>query len=260
MKKFGVLSLLLVMLLCIGLTATGCMGSTDSGDDTTLDDITSDDTTSDDTTDDGNDEDEAEELIGEVAYVGSSYITISLYTVDAEIDDYTELDVSELTEDGTTEYIYISSSTEYYTVDSGALVSGSADDVAEGDMIVASVVYGDANTIIVLAGTDEAADISIDATVAEVTAIGDGSFTLSVYSLTEEGADYVITDAAAVELANYEASSETEEISVDSSWIVQIVEDGAVTEGTSDGIAVGDVIVIYTDADGIENVVVYHNE
>ena len=71
---------------------------------------------------------------------------------------------------------------------------------------------------------------------------------------------YVITDAAAVELANYEASSETQELIVDSAWTVWIVEDGVATEGTSDQIVVGDVIIIYTDSDGVENIVVYHLE
>ncbi len=183
-----------------------------------------------------------------------------MYTSGVEIDDYTELDVSDLTEDGTTEYIYISSNTEYYIVDSGALMSGSTEDVTEGDMIVASIVSGDASTIIVLSGTDESTDLSIDAMVAEITAIGDSSFTLIVYSLTEEGTDYVITDVAAVELVNYEPSSETEEISIDSAWVVWIVEDGVATEGTSEQIVIGDVIIIYTDSNGIENVVVYHSE
>ena len=63
---------------------------------------------------------------------------------------------------------------------------------------------------------------------------------------------YVITDAAAVELANYEASSETQELIVDSAWTVWIVEDGVATEGTNDQIVVGDVIIIYTDSDGVE--------
>lgn len=71
---------------------------------------------------------------------------------------------------------------------------------------------------------------------------------------------YVITDAAAVELANYEASSETQELIVDSAWTAWIVEDGVATEGTSDQIVVGDVIIIYTDSDGVENIVVYHLE
>ena len=161
MKKFGVLSLLLVMLLCIGLAATGCTGSTDDDDGTTLDD-----TASDETTDNEDTEDE----------------------------------------------------------------------------------------------TYEATDLSIDATVAEVTAVGEGSITVTYYSLAEDNADYVITDAAAVELANYEASSETQELIVDSAWTVWIVEDGVATEGTSDQIVVGDVIIIYTDADGVENIVVYHSE
>ena len=47
MKKFGVLHLIWVMLLCIGLVATGCTGGTDSDDDATVDNVTSGDSTDD---------------------------------------------------------------------------------------------------------------------------------------------------------------------------------------------------------------------
>ena len=102
----------------------------------------------------------------------------------------------------------------------------------------------------------------IEAKVAEVSAISarDGGLFLTVYGLLEEFADYQITDAAKVELSSYAASDKLEKYSIDAEAKVYEVNDGALVEFDSASIVEGDMIVVYTDAEKVVNVVVYHVE
>ena len=112
---------------------------------------------------------------------------------------------------------------------------------------------------------DSTADESItpiDAKIAEVSAIStrEQSLFLTLYGLNQESADYEITDAAKVELLKYEATEKLEKYEVDSTAKVYEVKDGELVEIESSEIVEGDMMVIYTDAENIVNVIVYHNE
>ncbi len=121
-------------------------------------------------------------------------------------------------------------------------------------------------TSITIREVDESEDESeetttaIEATVAEVTAITDGTLTLTSYTLTEAGADYEITDAASVDLTNYEASSEIGEYTIDSAAVLYVSADGTLTESDNSAIVVGDKLVIYTDSEDVITIIIYHSE
>lgn len=100
--------------------------------------------------------------------------------------------------------------------------------------------------------------VAIDAKIAEVTAMNEGVISLTVYGLTESSAEYQIFDLKDVDLTNYEATEETEEYTIDSSTVIYKVLDGVLTESDSSEIVVGDMLVIYDDADEMVNIVVYH--
>ena len=102
----------------------------------------------------------------------------------------------------------------------------------------------------------------IDAKIAEVSAIStrDQSLFLTLYGLNEESSDYEITDAANVDLSKYEATEKIEKYEVDSTAKVYEVKDGEIVEFEASKIVEGDMIVIYTDAEDIVNVIVYHSE
>lgn len=102
----------------------------------------------------------------------------------------------------------------------------------------------------------------IDAKIAEVSAIStrEQSFFLTIYGLCEESVDYEITDVAKVDLSKYEATEKLEKYGVDSTAKVYEVKDGEIVEFEASKIVEGDMIVIYTDAEDIVNVIVYHSE
>ena len=102
----------------------------------------------------------------------------------------------------------------------------------------------------------------IDAKIAEVSAISTRaqSLFLTLYGLCEESTDYEITDVAKIDLSKYEATEKLEKYGVDSTAKVYEVKDGEIVEFEASKIVEGDMIVIYTDAEDIVNVIVYHSE
>ena len=253
-RKTSFLALVLAMaVLCMGLMS-GCSDSSEDADSDTED--TSAETSSSTTEEDAAEVEE--DVIGEVTYIGaSSYFSIDVYTSAEEIEDYAAVDVADLTEEGSTDYIYVDNDTEYYIVESGSLVSAEMDDVTVGSIIAGTTSDdGVLQVIILSAGSAEA----IDADVVEVTDIGDdGVISFDLYALTEEASEYEITDAAAVELSNYEVSADSGEYTVMSTDIISVSDGVTATETDSSEIAVGDMLVIYEDADtGYTAIVIYH--
>ena len=263
-KEKGLLALLMVMLLCVSLFA-GCSSTTTNNsnddDDTSTTAGTSD---TDETEGTSDDTDTVEDVIGEVTYVGTSYLSVSTYTADDEVTDYAALDTSTLTADGSTKYIYPEDDATYYTVSDGTLVSATSDDVTEGCMIAVTTDDDGNQQIIVLTTTED--DDSTDNkdntdVVAEVADVNDdGTLSLILFTLSEDASDYVISDYAAVELDKYCATETTEEYTIPDDCVISLAEDSVLTETTSDEIAVGDTLIIYTDEDGITNIAVYHAE
>lgn len=262
-KTKSLLAILMVMLLCIGIFA-GCSStrtnSNDDDDDTTLEDISDD-------FDDDTLTDAAEDVIGEVTYVGTSYLSLSTYESESEITDYSTLDTDILTEVGGTEYVYPDDAAEYYVVSDDTLVSASSDEVVAGCLIAVTTDTEGTQQIIILkaadAGddvtddtdtTDEAADI-----IAEVTAVNeDGTLELSIYEILDDTIE--ITDYASVDLTNYYDSYITEPYTIADDTVIAVAAEGVLTETTSEEIMAGDILLIYTDEDAVENIVIYHIE
>ena len=76
--------------------------------------------------------------MGEVTYVGSSYISVTAYTGGEDVTDFTTLDVSGLTASEETESIDTAEDTEYLKVEEGMLNSATRDDVTTGTFIVST--------------------------------------------------------------------------------------------------------------------------
>ena len=108
--------------------------------------------------------------------------------------------------------------------------------------------------------TPDAEPVAIEAKIAEVTAINEGVLSLTIYGLTESGAEYELTDLKDVDLTNYEATEETEEYTIAADTVIYTVVDGALAEIESSEIIVGDMLVIDDGADEGVTIVVYHTE
>lgn len=263
-KAKRLLALVTALLLCVGIFA-GCGTTT-----TTLDDDDN-DTILGDLSENGSNitlTDVAEDIIGEVTYVSTSYLSVSIYESEGVITDYATLDTDTLTETGLTEYVYPEEASAYYTVSDGALVSAAADDLVTGCLIaVTTDAYG-SQQIIILKGVGDDSAVSADdadthdetaVTVAAVTAINDdGTVELTIYDAVDDALE--ITDYSAVDWDNYAASEITETFTIADDAVISVVEEGVLTETTSEEIIVGDMLVIYFDDDGVTNVAVYHSE
>lgn len=264
----GFLAILMVMLLCIGIfagcsTATTTNNDDDDDSDTTLGDLSN-------NSDDDTLTDDAEDIIGEVTYVGTSYLSLSSYESESEISDYTTVDTSTLTEVGSTEYVYPDDSAEYYTVSDGVLVSATSDDVVASCLIAVTTDTDGTQQIIILKAANAEDDVT-DATddsdtadetsdvIAEVTTVNeDGTLELSLYEVLDDTLE--ITDYAAVDLDNYYDSYITETYTIADDAVITVVTDGVLTETTVEEIVVGDILVIYSDEYATTNIAVYHAE
>lgn len=278
--KKGYLALLMVLAICVGMF-TGCSGSnsTYDDDDEDLGTLSNADTNSDDAV-------EAEDVIGEVTYVGTSYLSLSTYESTSEITDYTTLDTSTLTEVGGMEYVYPDDSAEYYTVSSATLVSAAYEDITAGCIIaVTTDTYGIQQIIILQATEDEEVpdDTATEETeddgemlavdtyiVAEVTAVNeDGSLTLLNYVSIEDAMEYTIEDYFAADLTQFASDGTYSDYVIPADAVIYLIEnsddpelteDGIADEITADYIIAGDMLVIYTDDYGVTNIVVYPAE
>lgn len=111
-----------------------------------------------------------ETVMGEVTYVGSSYISVTAYTGGEDVTDFTTLDVSGLTASEDTESIDTTEDTEYLKVESGMLNAATRDDVTTGSFIVSTYDEDGTHQIILVesgdaAGTDtDSASASTGAT------------------------------------------------------------------------------------------------
>jgi len=275
-KKY--LSLLMALLMCIGIFS-GCSGASDTYDE-------DDPGTSANTNDELDESVQAEDVLGEVTYVGTSYLSLTTYESASEITDYASVDVSALTEVGGMEYVYPDANAEYYKVSSAMLVSASYEDLAAGCMIAVTTGSDGTQQIIILeeaadedltddAATEETEDDSemlpVDTyVVAEVTAVNeDGSLTLLNYVSIEDALEYTIEDYFAADLTQFDSDGTYSDYTIPEDAIIYLVEtsedpelteDGIADEITADYIIVSDMLVIYTDDFGVTNIVVYPAE
>jgi len=241
------------MVLAFASLLAGC-GSSSGDADTTSE------TDSETTTSSSNVAEEADEdIIGEVSYVGSSYISVRVYNLDGDVEDYASLDIGTLTASDATDSVNTDSNTTYYKVENGSLVSAVREDVEKGDMIAATISEDQLRQIIIL--SDETGETT-KVEVGEVTAIGDtGVLSLKVYTRKELAGNYEITDFTDVTPEQYEASEETKEYEIPSDAVFQMIADDSVTEIESSEIVVGDILVIQTDAEsGSSTITVHHTD
>ena len=275
-KKY--LSLLMALLMCIGIFS-GCSGTSDTY-------YEDDPGTSANTNDELDESIQAEDVLGEVTYVGTSYLSLTTYESASEITDYAAVDVSSLTEVGGMEYVYPDANAEYYKVSSAMLVSASYEDLAAGCMIAVTTGSDGTQQIIILeevadedltddAATEETEDdgemLPVDTyVVAEVTAVNeDGSLTLLNYVAIEDALEYTIEDYFAADLTQFDSDGTYSDYTIPEDAIIYLVEtsedpelteDGIADEITADYIIVSDMLVIYTDDFGVTNIVVYPAE
>lgn len=275
-KKY--LSLLMALLMCIGIFS-GCSGTSDTYDE-------DDPGTSANTNDELDESVQAEDVLGEVTYVGTSYLSLTTYESASEITDYAAVDVSSLTEVGGMEYVYPDANAEYYKVSSAMLVSASYEDLAAGCMIAVTTGSDGTQQIIILeeaaaenltddTATEETEDdgemLPVDTyVVAEVTAVNeDGSLTLLNYVSIEDALEYTIEDYFAADLTQFDSDGTYSDYTIPEDAIIYLVEtsedpelteDGIADEITADYIIVSDMLVIYTDDFGVTNIVVYPAE
>lgn len=275
-KKY--LSLLMALLLCVGIFS-GCSDTSDTYDE-------DDPGTSTNTNGELDEIVQAEDVLGEVTYVGTSYLSLTTYESASEITDYAAVDVSSLTEVGGMEYVYPDANAEYYKVSSAMLVSASYEDLAAGCMIAVTTGSDGTQKIIILeeaadedltddTATEETEDdgemLPVDTyVVAEVAAVNeDGSLTLLNYVAIEDALEYTIEDYFAADLTQFDSDGTYSDYTIPDDAIIYLVEtsedpelteDGIADEITADYIIVSDMLVIYTDDFGVTNVVVYPAE
>lgn len=141
-----------------------------------------------------------ETVMGEVTYVGSSYISVTAYTGGEDVTDFTTLDVSGLTASEDTESIDTTEDTEYLKVEAGMLNSAPRDDVVTGTFIV-STYDEDGTHQIILIESGDAAGADTDA--------ASGSSETTSASTAEEGADGEESSASEeTELSDESSSAE----------------------------------------------------
>lgn len=258
--KKNLLALTLVLALCAGVFS-GC--SSNAPDETDEDTVT---TSSTEATEEIA---VSADIIGEVTYVGTAYLSLSSYEAPEEVTDYAALDVSTLTEVGTTQYVYPSDDAQYYTVSDGTLVEASYVDIVKDCIIAVTTGDSGAQQIIILqtAQEDIPEDTATETTeetqtsaflAAEVTAVNeDGSLTLLHYISTD---DTAIDDYGAVDFTQFAPDETTSEYEIPDDSLIYLAENGELNELNADQIAVGDMLVIYTDDSGVTNIVVYPPE
>lgn len=251
------LSLSLVLALCACMFA-GCSSSTKEEPESTA--TTGNTETAVDTV-------ESEDIIGQVTYVGTAYLSLTAYEAPDDVTDYAVLDVSTLTEAGGTKYVYPDENAEYYMVSSGTLVSATYEDIVKGCILAVTADDIGTQQIILLENNqeDEPEDTATEETgetlpestciVAEVTAVNtDGSLTLLEYVAAE---DLALEDYTAVDLTQFTPGEITSEYRIPDDSLIYLAENGEMTELTADQIAVGDMLVIYTDDSAVTNILVY---
>ena len=83
-------------------------------------------------------EEPRETVMGKVSYVGSGYISVTVYTGGEDATDFTALDTSALTATDETRSVDTGDETEYLQADAGMLSTAAREDVATGAFIVST--------------------------------------------------------------------------------------------------------------------------
>lgn len=149
-----------------------------------------------------------ETVMGKVSYVGSDYISVTVYTGGEDVTDFTALDVSGLTESDETRSIDTTDTTEYLKAESGMLSAAAREDVATGAFIVSTCDENGTHQIILIesaapATTDSTATDGIEA------ASGDSEQADSAQSASDEQESSSVSSEEA-ELAESDDAAQAE--------------------------------------------------
>lgn len=192
-------------------------------------------------------------IVGEITYVGESYISLKTYISDEEINDYSLLDKTTLSETETVERVDISEDTNYQLCADGVLSAATREELYSG-AFVASTYEDDIHTVIIYEESK-----GIDAEIGTVLSDNlDGSITITVCTLTEENAGYRITDLSDVQLSAYADTIESKDIVIPDNSVVMKAESGELVAGSEEDISVGDSLVITKGTDDIINTVIIY--
>lgn len=268
MKKYvKPLALVLAVILCVGALAACTTTTTKEDDDddyadtgtTAAPDDTADDATDDSAQDATADDEVQEDVIGKITEIYDSMLTLDSYTAASEITDYAALDVTTLTATGETEYPYIYEDCEYYRASEGTLADATDEDLTVGQTVAVITTEDGVQQVIILQDAEaDGATIESYPVIAEVNAIADdGTWTLYIYALNSDVTDYEITDYANVELDNYTYAFDSLDYLPTEGITVQFASEDTLTDAVASDVAVGDMVVIYTDEAGNEKIAVY---
>ena len=255
-KTIRILSLILALVLCAGMlsacTDTGSAGNTANGNSTG---------NTGSSAGSADKEDTLEYTIGEVTSIDASVLTINICkTTDKKVTDCTTVDVSTLTVTDETSSVTIAEDAEIYYTVSGELIETTPDKITEGRIIATATDNAGIQQIVILDYIGESATASSDLVVKVTDIADDGTLTLAIYELSASAAGYTITDYAAAELDNFVDAQRTQALSIDDSVIIETAQDGKLTEAAFEDIAVGDILIIYDNAEGHTAIAVYHTD
>lgn len=192
--------------------------------------------------------------IGRVVSVEGSEMTLVTYNALGDTIDYATLDLGDLTSTSQNETITIEEGAVFNLVsESGELVAGTQNSVHKNDTVIVTTGESGEQEFII-----HPAQSSTEYKVGRVSSIeGEGSFMLAMYKANDENA--TIEDYANVDFSQYTARGNSTMYNVKEGTVISVAESGSLQEATAADIVEGDMLVIYTDAEGVNQVVVYHN-
>jgi len=217
-----------------------------------------------------------EDVIGQVNYVDETYFSVTAFEPQGQVTDYATLDISTLSEIDDMDFVYLDETTEYYRVTDGVWESAGADEILVGSFVAVTTGEDGNQDVLILSDPevesiedeklkedeiqeDETYDHAAESPlIAQLTAFNDdGTLLLTYCSLSEDAADYMITDYTAVETDNYVLSEETEDYTISIDAWIYLIKDGIATEIEKADLMETDILVIYTDENGQEYIYAY---
>jgi len=119
------------------------------------------------------------------------------------------------------------------------------------------------------APTEEAEDSNVESElaapaqqtieIAQLTEIAeDGAMTILPYAPADGGGILAMEDYANVDFGAYVAAEETEALELADQVMFQLAQDGELSEADESALTVGSMLVIITDADGVQTIVIHN--
>lgn len=142
-------------------------------------------------------------------------------------------------------------------VEEETLVETAPEVEIEDEIVIEEPVEGENEEVV----EDPEAELPAEQTilVAELTEIAeDGSMTILPYELADETADAAIEDFANVDFSAYLAGEEGEALVLAEDAVFQLAQDGELVEADASSLTVGSMLIVITDAEGNQSIVIYN--